>query len=203
MKNTEIMTILQQCHKSLFTTEDLKKLLNIAKENTLYKRIERLISQGILLPITKGKYRYAYKEASDFEIANFIHNPSYLSFESALNFYGILIQTPYQMLSATTARSKTIEANNKEYRYIHLSPELYFGYRKEKNFLIAYPEKAIIDQLYLVAKGLVTIDKKDLDLGKINKKRMITFTKRIKNKLLMKRIGEFLRYRNFNHEVIA
>jgi predicted transcriptional regulator of viral defense system len=193
MKNTEIMTILQQCHRSLFTTEDLKKLLNIAKENTLYKRIERLINQGILLSITKGKYRYAYNEANDFEIANFIHNPSYLSFESALNFYGILIQTPYQMLSATTARSKTIEVNNKEYRYIHLLPELYFGYRKEKNFLIAYPEKAIIDQLYLAIKGLGTIDKKDLDLNKINRKRMTTFTKRIKNKLLKKKIGEFLK----------
>ena len=191
MKNTEIMTILQRCPRSLFTTEDLKKLLNIAKENTLYKRIERLINQGILLSITKGKYRYAYKEANDFEIANFIHNPSYLSFESALNFYGILIQTPYQMLSATTARSKRIEVNNKEYRYIHLSPELYFGYRKEKNFLIAYPEKAIIDQLYITIKGLGTIDKKDLELSKINRKRMTTFTKRIENKLLKKKIGEF------------
>lgn len=193
MKNTEIMTILQRCPRSLFTTEDLKKLLNIAKENTLYKRIERLINQGILLSITKGKYRYAYKEANDFEIANFIHNPSYLSFESALNFYGILIQTPYQMLSATTARSKRVEVNNKEYRYIHLSPELYFGYRKEKNFLIAYPEKAIIDQIYLAIKGLGTIDKKDLDLSKISRKRMTAFTKRIKNKLLKKKIGEFLK----------
>lgn len=192
MKNTEIISILQRCNKSLFTTEDLKKLLNIAKENTLYKRIERLINQGILFRITKGKYQYAYKKANDFEIANFIHNPSYLSFESALNFYGMLIQTPYQVLSATTARSKTIEVNNKEYRYIHLLPELYFGYRKEKNFLIAYPEKTIIDQLYITIKGLGMIDKKDMDLSKVDRKRMATFTKRIKNKLLKKKIGDFL-----------
>ncbi|GAH85528.1 unnamed protein product, partial [marine sediment metagenome] len=75
---------------SLFSINDAKKIFNIEKDNTLYKLLQRLEKKDIIKRIENGKYLFSFIEVSDFEIANFLTSPSYISLESALSFYGIL-----------------------------------------------------------------------------------------------------------------
>ena len=184
MKKIEIAFLLDETERKLFTTGDLKKLLRVGKDNTVYKTVEGLIKEKILIRLSKGKYLYRNARPHDFEIANFLFSPSYISFESALNFYNILIQVPYSVTSATTLRNKVISSNGKEYIYAHIDPRVYFGYKREDTFLIATPEKALIDLLYLASKGLKEVDTKSLDLSQIKKKEFYFILEKISNKLL-------------------
>lgn len=150
------------------TPEILATALNTTNINTIYKTLTRLETSGILKSYGKGKYIFLESEVSDFEIANFVIQPSYVSFESALSFYGILSQFPYSITSATTERSKKIEVDNKSFEYTKIDNRIFTGYTKEASFLIATKEKALFDYLYLASKGLRSVDISEWDMEGID-----------------------------------
>lgn len=164
--------ILFQKKISFFDISDAKKIFGVKKDNTLYKLLQRLEGAGVINRIIKGKYHFSFKEIHDFELANFLVNPSYISLESALSFYGILPQFPYTITSVTPRKSRAIIYQEKEYQFSHLKRNYFFGFVKKENFLVASPEKALLDELYFMAKKLRKIHFEDLDLGQINKKRL-------------------------------
>ena len=193
MKKTDIIFTLEESGRKLFTTEELRKLLELKKDNTLYKTAERLVTEKILIRLSKGKYLYRNAKPHDFEIANFLYPPSYISFESALNFYNILVQTPYDISSATPLRNSVIRFHNRECIYTHIAPCAFFGYRREGAFLIATKEKAFADLMYLASKGLKRINIEDLDLSQINKREFYSILKKISNKPLNNFAKKFMK----------
>jgi len=86
LNQATIINKLKQKGLSLFTPSDFKKNFQIKKENTAYKILERLTKKGILKRLIKKKYLFALSESDDFQIANFLYSPSYISLESALSF---------------------------------------------------------------------------------------------------------------------
>lgn len=171
---------------SLFTISDFKKLFAIEKDNTAYKAIERMAKKGIFQKLTKKRYFFALSSAADFELANFLYSPSYISLETALSFHSIITQFPYQITSITPKKTKTINALNKDFAYFHIKQDLFFGCEKQEKFLIAQPEKALLDYLYFCSKGLRSFEQDDFDFKKIDKKTFKTFIKKAKNKNLNK-----------------
>ncbi|MGB9843798.1 MAG: type IV toxin-antitoxin system AbiEi family antitoxin domain-containing protein [Caldisericia bacterium] len=186
MKKYEIIKILQKFKKKIFSFSDLKKLLHIENDNYLYIIISRLIKDGILINLKKGIYYLEGSEPSIFEIANILYEPSYISLETALNYYGILIQTPYIIFSVTPKRGKKIILNGKEYLYFHIDKKYFKDYLKEKDFLIATPEKALVDTLYFSSFNKTRIDINELNLEIIDKKKMKHFLNEIQNKTFQK-----------------
>ena len=122
--------ILHKKKISFFDITDAKKIFGIKKENTLYKLLQRLEKSDVVQRIVKGKYLFSFNEANDFELANFLVNPSYISLESALSFYGILPQFPYTITSVTPLKSKKIIYQDKEYEFSHLESKYFFGFVK-------------------------------------------------------------------------
>lgn len=163
---------------SLFSINDAKKVFNIEKDNTLYKLLQRLEKKDIIKRIENGKYLFSFIEVSDFEIANFLTSPSYISLESALSFYGILSQFPYTITSITSKKSKRVIYEDKEYEFMHIRSKYLYGFFKKNNFLIASPEKALIDELYFIARKLRIISLEELDLTNINKKYLKDISKK-------------------------
>lgn len=163
---------------SLFSINDAKKVFNIEKDNTLYKLLQRLEKKDIIKRIENGKYLFSFIEVSDFEIANFLTSPSYISLESALSFYGILSQFPYTITSITGKKSKRVIYEDKEYEFMHIRSKYLYGFFKKNNFLIASPEKALIDELYFMARKLRIISLEELDLTNINKKYLKDISKK-------------------------
>lgn len=163
---------------SLFSINDAKKVFNIEKDNTLYKLLQRLEKKDIIKRIENGKYLFSFIEVSDFEIANFSTSPSYISLESALSFYGILSQFPYTITSITSKKSKRVIYEDKEYEFMHIRSKYLYGFFKKNNFLIASPEKALIDELYFMARKLRIISLEELDLTNINKKYLKDISKK-------------------------
>ncbi len=183
--------ILFQKKISLFNVSDAKKIFRVKKDNTLYKLLERLEINDVIKRISKSKYLFLlFREINDFELANFLVTPSYISLESALSFYGVLPQFPYTITSVTSGKSKKVFYQDKEYEFVHLSVKYLISYIKKDNFLIATPEKALLDQLYFVAKKLRKIHFEDLDLRIINKKKFKNLTREYKFIPLQKLISK-------------
>lgn len=157
---------------SAFAITDAKKIFCINNKNTLYKFLQRLEKRNIVERILPGKYIFSLKDIPDFFLANFLNTSSYISLESALSFYGILAQFPYTITSVTVDKPKRIIFREKEYEFSHINPKYFFGFIKRNNFLIASPEKALLDELYFAAKNLRKVDIKELDLSKIDKLRL-------------------------------
>lgn len=138
----------------LFNWEDIFKIfsLNLISAKALLGRLKQ---RKIIQQLSRKKYLFLLgkKIPEDFEIANFIYTPSYISLESALSIYGIIDQFSYKITSITLRKTKEFKINDKNYTYHHIKQDFFQDYRKEGGYLIASPEKAVFDYLYLIYKG--------------------------------------------------
>ncbi len=170
MKTVEAVQVLQRSGKKLFTVSDLRKLLDIENDNTVYKQAGVLVQIGLLQRAMKGVYILSADKPSDFELANSLYHPSYVSLESALSYYGILIQSPRQVTSVTPQLTRSVKAMGKEFSFAHLDRKYYSHYHKVDGFLIATPEKAFVDACFFAALGRASLHLDELLLDDLNQK---------------------------------
>jgi predicted transcriptional regulator of viral defense system len=83
-----------------------------------------------------------------------IYTPSYISLHTALSFYGIIPEAVTDITCVTSNRTTAYSNDFGEFSYQTVKPTLFFGFRQmplpqHGSYLMAYPEKAIIDLLYL------------------------------------------------------
>lgn len=190
MRLVEIIKILKETKVKILSLSDLKKLLDIENDNTAYKIAEKLIGEKFLLRIKKGTYISTFNSPEDFELANALYVPSYISFESALSYYGILSQFPYSTTSVSPKKTKKITVEGKEYSYTQISRKLYWGFRREGQIIIASPEKALLDMLYITAKGRRKVELDELDYSSINKKDFYKMCQKIKYQPFLNKLKE-------------
>lgn len=186
MKKLQALQTLQKSKRKLFSVTDLKKLLRIESDQYAYVFVGRLIKEGVLERASKGVYYLISNKPTDFELANFLYKPSYVSLDSALNYYGILIQSPQQIISITPNLTKKIEAGGRDFVYMHLNQKYYSDYQQVDGFLIATPEKALIDALFFVALGRGSLSVEELILDSIDKNKLKDLATKIDNRAFKK-----------------
>jgi len=179
MRIIDVIKIIKKSGVKIVSLSDLRKLLDIGKDNTSYKIAEKLIAEKFLLRLKKGVYLSTFNPPDSFEIANAIYTPSYISMESALNYYGVLPQFPYSITSVSPKKSKKLLIDEKEFEYVQISHKLYFGFIRDGQMIIASPEKALLDMIYVVSKGLRRMEFEDLDYSPINKRDFHKMCKKI------------------------
>lgn len=173
----DIIKTLKEEHISLFSLADFHRLFNISNRHTFYKKIQNLQKRGVAEKLVKGKYLFSFGQATDFEIANYLYAPSYVSLESALSFYGIITGFPYLITSITTKKPRTIRCRGKDFVYSRIVPRFYFGFEKKNGFLMAEPEKALLDYLYFGQKGLRSREFDEMDFSILDKKKLTMYAK--------------------------
>lgn len=177
MSDVELLQILRGFNKSYFTVADFEKIL-VMKRDVLYVTLNRLVKSGVLIRLKRGVYKAEFQSLELEKISNELYYPSYLSFESALSRYGILSQLPYSLTFATTRKSKKMTIWNTEVEFTQLKKDLYFGYKIEKGIYIAEPEKAVLDELYLMSKGKVMSDTNEWSFVGLDKKKLLQYAKK-------------------------
>ncbi len=165
---------------NLVNSKTLKEILAVKNERTFYRIVSDFIKNKILISLEKNKYCVAGKNVSSFEIANFLYQPSYISLETALNYWGILSQFPFEIGSITSKKSVTKKFDGKIYAYNHVSNKYFGMFTKKDNVLIALPEKALFDQIYLASKGIKIINFDEYDLKNINSETFFGICKQLK-----------------------
>ncbi len=120
------------------------------------RRLNEWQEKGYIRKVIKGYYIFADRaldEKALFEIANRIYPPSYVSFEMALAYYGLIPESAYGITSASTRKTSSFKTPIGAFIYRSIRPKLYFGFNlfknNEKLFKIASPEKAFLDLFYI------------------------------------------------------
>lgn len=170
MNNLNAIQKLEEFKKDYYTIKDLQSIFNVPI-NSLRVQLSRWCKQGVFIRLSKGIYAPYNAKIEVDKIANQIYYPSYLSFESALSYYGILSQIPYTLTFATQKKSKKIVLKDSQIEYTQLANRLFFGYELENGIYLATPEKALMDMIYIVSKGKRTLNIAELYLKDINKEK--------------------------------
>lgn len=183
MSKAKMIRLLNAKEMPLFNLDELGNLFKIKNRQTLYKRVQRLEQEKIIKQLMKGKYWFRLKPVDDYTLANFLRYPSYVSLESALSFYSIMTGFSYQVTSITVRKPTELEADQKEFIYSQISQKLFWGWEKKENFLIAKPEKALLDYVYLAQKGLRNLDWEEIDMSGLDQKLFFSWAKKYKIKI--------------------
>ncbi len=163
------------------------------------RRLVEWQDKGYLEKIINKFYSWAGRPVSEnrlFFTANRLCHNSYISLWSALRWYGFIPEGVYQIFSVTTKQTHHFETPLGYFYYQHVKPDLFFGYRPvqagQREFLIAEPEKALLDTFYLspeLRDGL-DIDGLRLNIEIIaeccNADRLALYTKAYRNKRVEK-----------------
>ncbi len=176
-KDITLVQRLLSLDKPYFSPADLEKILG-QKRPALYVTLNRLVRYGVLVRLRQGVYQASLGDADLARIANQLVYPSYLSFESALSRYGILSQVPYTLTFATTHRSQSMTLGDTMVEFRQLKGDLFFGYTLQGGLYVAEPEKALLDQLYMVSRGLASLRLEALDLSSLDPTRLRTYAAR-------------------------
>ena len=113
--------------------------------------------KGLIVKLRNGLYtfpEYKAKSGFAFYFANKIYRPSYISLHSALAFYGMIPESIVQITSVTSMKTASFSNAFGEFSYKSVRHDLMFGYDVKpmiegQSFLLAKPEKALVDLLYL------------------------------------------------------
>lgn len=108
--------------------------------------------------VTRGLYQfiplsYGYPErtppSNSFIIGAALIKPYYFSYYTSNSHYGFTTQMPFTLFIATTKKKLNIEWAGSAFKFVTLSKQKFFGYRREKVFdtevNMAEPEKSLVD----------------------------------------------------------
>ena len=134
------------------TYEILKNSLTNYKAKDI--KIKRMSDSGEIIKLTKNLYE-TDKDIPGYLVANAIYSPSYLSFDYALAYHGLIPETVHVYTSATFCKGKKKMYKNAlgVFTYRDVPRPVYpYGIEvhDENNYsyAIAIPEKALCDKLY-------------------------------------------------------
>ncbi len=180
--------------------QDFKKIINkpyfstldiVLKDINVYNyQLSLWQKKGYLGHLKRGLYFFTEQENlfSIQEISFLLYDPSYISMESALSYYGIIPEMVYAQTAISTKTTRKFSNKFGHFIYRHINPRLFFGYNPVElsfgKYLMADPEKALLDYLYL-------------NLGKINDENDIVELRinclELKKIINIKKINAYLR----------
>lgn len=138
-------------NKKIFSINDME----LVNEKIYSYQLNLWAKKEYLIQLKRGIYAFTddLNKIMPEEVSIIIYRPSYISLEKALFIYGFIPEITYSFTNVTAKTNRIF--NNKFGRFIyrHIKPELFWGYKQKviENgmYLIAEPEKAILDYLYL------------------------------------------------------
>ena len=148
-----IMTFIKKLERPVFTTHELTAISGKSSSTTV-----QCLNRLVLIKLYRGVWAEPGSRAlSSFEIIPYLfpRQRVYVSFISALHLHGIVEQIPQVITLASTAHRSTIRTKAGVFSVHQIAPVLFDGfdwYKGEGSFLIAEPEKALIDSLYLSSR---------------------------------------------------
>ena len=114
-------------------------------------KIARLLESGELISLRRGLYTNR-RDIDPYCLAGVIYGPSYISFEAALAWHGMIPERVTEILSATPKRAASFKNRFGLFRYLTIPMSVYpVGIHRitdaELPFLIASPTVALADRI--------------------------------------------------------
>jgi len=156
IKNSDILLQIKKLKRPIFTTFELSRISGISA-SAVSQQLARLVRRKLLVKLCRGIWAdSARDDLSPYSLVPFlfVRGRAYVSFVSALHLYGIIEQVPQVITLAVTDHTKIIRTALGVFECHQINPEFFSGfnwYNDEGSYLIAEPEKALVDCLYLAS----------------------------------------------------
>ncbi|MCB0236607.1 MAG: hypothetical protein KDI07_22525 [Anaerolineae bacterium] len=205
-ENVSPISIIKRLHElDLFfvTTRTLADLFQLPLTR-VYQLVGQLREMNLLAEVENGKYLVLGFEpervlANPLFIAGQLVTPGYISFWSALHFYGFTEQAPLTVFVATSKKKRPLVFRGQHFRFITVLPRKLFGYHREfmggLPVLIADEAKALVDSLAepRYAGGMAEVAKAlQAALAEVNVATLVEYANRMGDKSLGSRLGFLL-----------
>jgi len=168
-----ILQLRKQIAASVFTHDLLENILGPYVSNVNAK-ISYMVKKGELIRLKKGVYAFGeeYRSApiDMISIANILYAPSYVSFEYALSYYGLIPERVYEVTSATMRMKKEFDTPIGRFTYRSVPIKAYamgvdWIYDDiNGGKLIATAEKALCDKI-----------RSDRGIGRLSQSKLETY----------------------------
>jgi predicted transcriptional regulator of viral defense system len=170
-----IIQLRKEITTSVFTHERLETLLFQWVSNVNAK-ISYMVKKGELIRLKKGVYTFGKEFQNDpvdlISVANMLYAPSYVSYEYALSYYGLIPERVYEVTSATLHSKKSFDTPIGHFTYKPVPLQAYaigvdwFYDKHNGGKLIATPEKALCDKI-----------RSDRGIGKLSQEKLSAYLK--------------------------
>ncbi|MEM5778473.1 MAG: hypothetical protein QXK49_02510 [Candidatus Aenigmatarchaeota archaeon] len=202
MKTNEFLAKLRLLKKPVFEMSDISRILR-KEEKYVRVFIKRIEKKGLLKRIERGKY--IFEDENPFLVASNLIFPSYISFISALNYYGLTTQISKTIFIVSLKQKKEIKLNDYNIKFIKFNKKRFFGFKKEKineKFLfIGEIEKIIADSLFLPKYCPLSEIFFALRNSEFSTQKLVFYSSKM-SKAALKRLGYLMELANKDTEAI-
>lgn len=150
------LTLRERLPTDVFTDTEVASLIE-GTPNRRYGLMKRAIASGALIQLRRGVYclgkAYQRESLNQFELAQKIYSPSYVSLESALSHHGWIPEAVYTVTSVCLKRSTAFQTPVGNFSFLRIPKFNFIGIERVQQgrrvHLIASPTKALAD--YIIA----------------------------------------------------
>ena len=182
-----ILEVILNSSRSVFNIQSLRIMTECKNSQKLTQSLHYYVKEGKICNPRRGIYTKAtYNEQ---EMACSLFRPAYISLEYVLQRAGVVFQYD-DAITCVSYRNRIVEIDDKTYQFRIINPELWIGMegiRQDDNILIATPERAFLDMVYLSA-GNCYFD----NLHPLNKTKVKQLLPLYQSKVLTERVIKLL-----------
>lgn len=183
-----VLEVIMTSQRSVFNVQTLMMLTECEDSQKLTKSLHYYVKERKILNPRRGIYtKTTYDEK---EMACSLFRPAYISLEYVLQRSGVVFQYD-DTVTCVSYLSRAVEIDDKAYRFRIINPELWIGMEgieQQDNILIATPERAFIDMVYL-SSGNCYFD----NLHPLNKNKVKRLLPSYQSKVLTERVSGLLK----------
>jgi len=177
LKRIKVEEKLKSLGLTVFTPQEFRDIFDVS-QNTASAFITSNVDSGLFVKLRNGFYMIKDINPPYYFIANKLYQPSYVSLEAALSYYGIIPETVYTFTSITTKASREYETPIGSFTYQSIKKDAFTGYQLKEvgheKVLMADAEKALSDYLYFVSLKKVSLNDR-IELRSINKGKLVKY----------------------------
>lgn len=137
--------------QDVLRTSDVAAALKVSVDHAS-QILRRLSKVGFFVPLARGKWA-CHPKVDPLLLPEYLTAPapSYISFQSALYYHGMISQIPATIYAASLARTRQFKTPLGHFSIHHIQPSFFFGFETilKSKIKMATPEKALLDFLYL------------------------------------------------------
>lgn len=181
--------------KPIFNMNDVNKFYN--NIDSARSAVKRLLKQKLVLKIRNNLYTCANGMgplANRFQVASAITDTSYVSYHTAMEYYGTYNQVYYEVYVSSDTKFNNFEFDG--YRYIYVPSKLNIGIinQSNNNIKITDLERSIVDCIKNMDKisGIEEIISIIEDSPILNEEKIAIYLEEYNNKFLYQKAGFLL-----------
>ena len=187
-----LLAKIEKADLKVFGVEEARTLTQW-KDTKIHNTLRSLQKKGRIIRVKRNCYAPERIISENlFAIATESIKPSYISFWTALSYFGFTEQQVPMVQLVSTKQVAERKIRQHRIQVTTFKPKMFYGYKRIEGAVLAEKEKALVDSMYLPEKcgGLDEFTKCLINSwGQINHKKLRKYTIQFDNSSLVSRMG--------------